>query len=76
MENVWAEIKNAIKKSVPDHTYMMWIEPLTFTKNENNKSVAISCPNYFSKKRIQENYIEVIESEVSKALGKKMQDSD
>ncbi|MBW2180179.1 MAG: chromosomal replication initiator protein DnaA [Deltaproteobacteria bacterium] len=71
MENVWAEIKNAIKKSVPGHTYMMWIEPLTFTKNEDNKSVAINCPNYFSKKRIQENYIEVIESEVNKALGEK-----
>ena len=71
METVWAEIKRSIQKSVPGHTYMMWIEPLTFTKNEDDTSITIGCPNYFSKKRIQENYIEVIESEVDKVFGKK-----
>jgi len=69
MGNVWAEIKNAIKKSIPGHTYMMWIEPLSFIKDDDGKSVTVCCPNYFSKKRIQENYIDAIESEIGKAFG-------
>jgi len=71
MENVWAEIKHSIKKSVPGHTYMMWIEPLLFTKSEDGKSVYVNCPNSFSKKRIQDNFFDIIESEARKTLGTK-----
>lgn len=71
MESVWAEVKGGIKKTIPSHSYMMWIEPLTFSTNGDDKTVAVDCPNYFSKKRLQENYMELIESEVNKVLKKK-----
>ncbi len=47
----------------------MWIEPLGI-KMEANDAVVLTCPNFFFKKRIQENYLELIESQMAKTTGK------
>lgn len=69
MEAVWNEVKAAIKERIPGHSYRMWIEPIRFDQSENGNLV-LTCPNFFSKKRVQENYGSIINSELSKALGK------
>ena len=55
MEAVWYAVKAAIKEQVPGHSYRMWIEPIKSYEGEAG-SVVLACPNFFSKKRVQENY--------------------
>ena len=69
MEAVWNEVKSAIKERVPGHSYRMWIEPIKPHESDAG-SLVLSCPNFFSKKRVQENYGSIIESELEKALGR------
>ncbi|QTA93143.1 chromosomal replication initiator protein DnaA [Desulfonema magnum] len=65
MQKLWEKAKTALKKSVPVHTYKMWIEPVDFKKSEEGK-IVLACPNFFSKKRVQDHYGALIESEINK----------
>ena len=62
-------MKTLLKEKIPGHSYRMWIEPIAFSENENGAMV-LACPNLFSKKRISENYGQMIEDAVSSAVGK------
>lgn len=68
MKSVWAKVKSAIEQHIPGHSFRMWIEPVQFSKSSDNE-ITLSCPNYFSKKRLQENYKQLIENEFSKITG-------
>jgi chromosomal replication initiator protein len=69
MEATWKKIKSAIKKSIPNHSYRMWIEPLEMEQAEEGAWV-ICCPNFFSKKRVQGLYGQMIKDEILRTLGK------
>jgi len=69
MEATWKEVKSALKKHVPGHRYRMWIEPLGMRKGDNGK-VVLTCPNLFFKKRIQDDYVKLIESLITETTGK------
>jgi chromosomal replication initiator protein len=69
MEAVWNAVKAAIKERVPGHSYRMWIEPLK-PQAGGAESLVLACPNFFSKKRVQENYGSLIASELENALGR------
>ena len=62
MKSYWEKIKLTMKKSLPDHSYRMWIEPIQFIETEKNV-VKLSCSNFFSKNRIITNYLTTIETE-------------
>lgn len=68
MESVWAEVKTAIKNHIPGHSYRMWIDPVRFSREGENE-IVLSCPNYFSKKRVQDQYGSIIESEIRNISG-------
>ena len=68
MEAVWNAVKTAIKEQVPGHSYRMWIEPIKPRQGESG-SLVLVCPNCFSKKRVQENYGALIQTELEKSLG-------
>lgn len=68
MKLVWAKVKSAIEKHIPGHSFRMWIDPVQFSQSKNNE-ITLSCPNYFSKKRLQENYRQQIEEEFFKLTG-------
>ncbi|QTA80356.1 Chromosomal replication initiator protein [Desulfonema limicola] len=68
MEQIWKKVKTAIKEHMPGHSYRMWIEPMEFVENKGN-SVVLSCPNFFSRKRVQDNYASLIEAQFSKTSG-------
>jgi len=68
MEQIWKKVKIAIKEHIPGHSYRMWIEPIEFIENREN-SVVLSCPNFFSRKRVQDNYALLIKSQFSEILG-------
>ncbi len=69
MKASWNDIKAAIKKRIPSHSFRMWIEPLQFVKGGEERLV-ISSPNFFSKKRVQDHYSALIEKEIKKTFGK------
>ena len=69
MDQIWTSVKPLLKEKVPGHSYRMWIEPIAFSENENGAMV-LSCPNLFSKKRISDNYGQMIEEAVSRAAGR------
>jgi chromosomal replication initiator protein len=69
MEAIWNQVKTVIKNNIPIHCFKMWIEPLEFNSAENDH-VILACPNFFSKKRVQDNYSSLIESEFKSISGK------
>lgn len=69
MEAIWNEVKNSIKLRIPRHSFRMWIEQLKLTKWDES-CIELSTPNFFSKKRILDNYGALIESEINKVAGR------
>lgn len=69
MEAIWNEVKNSIKLRIPRHSFRMWIEQLKLTKWDES-CIELSTPNFFSKKRILDNYGALMESEINKVAGR------
>ena len=68
MEAVWKKVKSAIKRRIPGHSFKMWIEPLNVSQTDQSNWV-ISCPNFFSKKRVQGIYGEMIQNAIQDSMG-------
>ncbi len=68
MESIWRKAKSAIKQRVPAHSFNMWIEPLKVSQDDGNRWL-INCPNFFSKKRVECLYGEMIKKVLQQTLG-------
>lgn len=69
MESIWREVKAAIKLRIPGHRFRMWVEPLEY-KNNHDDSIVLCCPNSFIRKRVQDHYGKIIETELQRLAGK------
>lgn len=69
MKAIWEAVKTEIKNRIPHHSYRMWMEPLEFEASENG-ALVLSCPNIFFKKRVQDQYGDLIETLTKEATGK------
>ncbi|OQX61303.1 MAG: hypothetical protein B5M56_09465 [Desulfococcus sp. 4484_241] len=58
---LWEKVKAGLKTRVPANNYMMWIEPLEF-KTLQDEAIVLACPNLFSKRWVESNYADMIES--------------
>ena len=67
-EAVWEKIKSAMKDRIPQHSFNMWIEPLELKKDAPDEWI-LSCPNFFSKKRVSDLYGQLIKAELQKEIG-------
>lgn len=65
MNKVWEEVKNRIKDKVPERSFALWINPLTFLE-EKTDALVLGCPNKFSLNWIMENYMDIMEETLSK----------
>lgn len=72
METVWKSVKSTLKQRVPSHSFKMWIEPLKLTQIDESNWVA-SCPNFFSKKRVEGLYGAMIKKALQHAVGQDCQ---
>jgi chromosomal replication initiator protein len=70
MKAIWEETKAAVKLSIPNHCFRMWIEPLKMIKCSED-SIVLSSHNFFIKKRVLDNYGALIESELKRVAGRK-----
>jgi chromosomal replication initiator protein len=68
MEAVWKKVKSAIKQRIPGHSFKMWIEPLKLSQSDKSDWV-VYCPNFFSKKRVQGLYGEIIKEAIQDSVG-------
>ncbi len=64
MNSIWQKVKLEMKKSLPDYSFRMWIQPMKFAGSKQN-TIHLTCPNSFSKKRIRENYFKSIKDHFS-----------
>jgi chromosomal replication initiator protein len=69
MEAVWKNVKSAIKKRIPGHSFKMWIEPLMVQLTEDSAWI-VYCPNFFSRKRVQGLYGAMIINAMQTELGR------
>jgi chromosomal replication initiator protein len=72
MSHIWHEVKAALAKQMPDHSFRMWIEPLNFALADQHR-VRLTCPNHFFRKRVVENFSQAICSELQRLTGTAMQ---
>ena len=68
MEAVWEKVKSAIKQHIPDHSFKMWLEPLNVSQTDKGNWV-VYCPNFFSRKRVQGLYGEMIKNAIQHSTG-------
>ena len=69
MDTFWLEVKAIIKERIPAPTFRMWIEPLEIDSFED-ENISLICPNNFSKKRVNDKFLRLIEDEVTRITGK------
>jgi chromosomal replication initiator protein len=69
MEAVWEKVKSAIKERIPNHSFKMWLEPLNVSQVDKTNWV-VYCPNFFSKKRVQGLYGEMIRDAIQHSTGR------
>lgn len=62
MKTFWDEVKNKIKKQLPDHSYRMWIDPIELIEYDNQR-IKLSSPNTYFIKRIKDNYLPIFKRE-------------
>jgi chromosomal replication initiator protein len=72
MSHIWHEVKAALAKQLPDHSFRMWIEPLSLELADQYKA-RLTCPNHFFRKRVVENFSEAICTELQRLTGNSMQ---
>lgn len=65
---LWTQVKASLAQQIPPHTFQMWIEPLRGVQG-NEGGLQIICPNTYSRKRITENFLPMLRSEVNRANG-------
>ncbi|MCF8067251.1 MAG: chromosomal replication initiator protein DnaA [Desulfobacterales bacterium] len=68
MESIWNQVKQTLRDHVPEQSFRLWIEPLELKENQEGNTVLI-CPNFFSKRRVKENYSSLISAELSRVTG-------
>ena len=66
MKATWEEVKTHIRSGLPQNTFSLWIDPITFLGKEGN-TVVLGCPNKFSRNWVEENYLSLIQDRFHKA---------
>lgn len=71
MPSFWDNVKSELKATVPEHTYRMWLEPLGLKVDRD--VYTICCPNFFSKRKVQQDYQNLIVGALESCKASKIQ---
>ena len=63
MTDIWEEIKEEIRGSLPEKTFSLWIGPLSLVEKKDD-TLVLGCPNKFSLNWITENYVGMIQEKL------------
>jgi chromosomal replication initiator protein len=67
-EQIWEKVKASLSRHVPAHSFRMWIEPLNIEAIDDDV-LRLKCPNLFFRKRILDNFSELIRTELQNQIG-------
>ncbi len=59
MESVWKAFKTILHEEIPESSYRVWINPLTYGGVEDD-TLVINCPNQFFASWVQEHYLPIL----------------
>jgi chromosomal replication initiator protein len=68
MSQIWQAAKTVLAKRIPEHSFAMWIEPLTVDQS-GKEQIRLACPNIFFRRRVLEHFGPLIQSELDHAAG-------
>ena len=68
MQSTWQQVKKKLKSQIPGHSFRMWIEPLEL-KSSSQTQCVLAAPNFFSRKRVLDQYGATIEAGLNKLTG-------
>ncbi len=66
MKATWEEVKTSIQSSLPENTFSLWINPISFLDIKDN-TIVLGCPNKFSRNWVEENYLGLIRDSFQRA---------
>jgi chromosomal replication initiator protein len=69
MTNIWEELKDQIRGVIPEKSFSLWINPLTFLEQKED-TLVLGCPNKFSLNWVTENYIPLFQENLDR-IGEK-----
>lgn len=72
MNQIWQKVKTALSKQIPEHTFTMWIEPMTVFQSGKDL-VQLACPNPFFRRRVLEHFGPMIQSVLNQVAGSPIQ---
>ena len=53
---IWKRVKATIQRQIPSHCFRMWIDPISVRETDGGV-LTLTCPNAFSFRRVQENWL-------------------
>ncbi|MDX9787016.1 MAG: chromosomal replication initiator protein DnaA [Desulfobacterales bacterium] len=71
MDSLFQKVKAACKQQLPTHAFKMWIEPIEFSNIESNQLI-LGAPNFYIKRRFQDQFAGLVLSEWEHATGMRM----
>ncbi len=69
MIQIWKAAKAVLSEKIPEHSFAMWIEPLTVHQS-GQEQVQLACPNMFFRRRVLEHFGPLIRSALDHAAGR------
>jgi len=64
MSDIWEDVKNEIRGSLPEKAFSLWISPISLLEKKEDVLV-LGCPNKFSMNWIHENYMLMIQERLA-----------
>jgi chromosomal replication initiator protein len=64
MKSIWDEVKTHVKSALPEKSFSLWINPITFVDQKDDVFI-LGCPNKFSRNWIMEHYINILEQKLN-----------
>lgn len=71
MQEIWQEVKNALKNKIPNGSFHIWIDPITCSRRDDS-TFMLTCPNRFCLSWIRDNYLSFIKDELEGLCNKKV----
>lgn len=68
---IWADVRNAVAASSEGSSWKIWLNP-TRPRDLSDNTLILNVPNEFTKEKIQESFLQIMEESLSQICGRPM----
>ncbi|WP_337937964.1 DnaA N-terminal domain-containing protein, partial [Acidaminococcus timonensis] len=68
---IWADVRNAVAASSEGGSWKIWLNP-TRPRDLSDNTLILNVPNEFTKEKIQESFLQIMEESLSQICGRPM----